>query len=60
MGLSTSPSGRLDTAGQLWRAYQETRRFVNGYWLNVPHNVSGHSRPSVALQFLQKVVAQSG
>jgi hypothetical protein len=60
MGLSTSPSGRLDTAGQLWRAYQDTRRFVNGYWLNVPHNVSGHSRPSVALQFLQKAAAQPG
>jgi hypothetical protein len=59
MGLSTSPSGRLDTAARLWRAYQDTSRFVNGYWLNVPHNVSGHSRPSVALQFLQKVVAQA-
>jgi hypothetical protein len=59
MGLSTSPSGRLDSAGRLWRAYQDTSRFVNGYWLNVPHNVSGHSRPSVALQFLQKVVAQT-
>jgi len=59
MGLSTSPSGRLDPAGRLWRAYQDTSRFVNGYWLNVPHNVSGHSRPSVALQFLQKVVTQT-
>jgi hypothetical protein len=59
MGLSTSPSGRLDTADQLWRAYQDTSRFVNGYWLNVPHNVSGNSRPSVALQFLQKVVTQT-
>ncbi len=59
MGLSTSPSGRLDTAGQLWRGYQDTGRFVNGYWLNVPHNVSGNSRPSVALQFLQKVVTQT-
>jgi hypothetical protein len=57
MGLSTSPSGRLGTADQLWRAYQDTSRYVNGYWLNVPHNVSGHSRPSVALQFLQKVIA---
>ena len=59
MGLSTSPSGQLDTAGQLWRAYRDTSRFVNGYWLNVPHNVSGHSRPSVALQFLQKVVTKT-
>jgi hypothetical protein len=59
MGLSTSPSGRLGTAGQLWRAYQDTSRFVNGYWLNVPHNVSGQSRPSVALQFLQQVVTQT-
>ena len=59
MGLSTSPSGRLDTADQLWQAYQDTCRFVNGYWLNVPHNVSGHSRPSVALQFLQKMVTQT-
>jgi hypothetical protein len=58
MGLSTSPSGRLATAGQLWRAYQDTSRFVNGYWLNVPHNVSGHSRPSVALQFLQRMLTQ--
>jgi len=48
----------LATAGQLWRAYQDTSRFVNGYWLNVPHNVSGHSRPSVALQFLQTVLTQ--
>jgi hypothetical protein len=56
MGLSTSPSGQLATAGQLWQAYQDTSRFVNGYWLNVPHNVSGHSRPSVALQFLQQVL----
>ncbi len=58
MGLSTSPSGRLDTPGQLWRAYQDTRQFVNGYWLNVPRNVRGHSRPSVALQFLQNVVTR--
>jgi hypothetical protein len=58
MGLSTSPSGRLDTAGQLWRAYQDTSRFVSGYWLNVPRNVSGHSRPTVALQFLQHVVTR--
>jgi hypothetical protein len=59
MGLSTSPSGRLATAGQLWRAYQDTSKFVTGYWLNVPHNVSGHSRPTVALQFLEKVAAQA-
>jgi hypothetical protein len=59
MGLSTSPSGRLDTPGQLWRAYQDTRRFVNGYWLNVPRNVLGHSRPSVALRFLQNVVTRT-
>jgi hypothetical protein len=59
MGLSTSPSGRLGTAGQLWRAYQDTSRFVNGYWLNVPHNVSGHSRPDVALGFLQKVATKA-
>ena len=59
MGLSTSPSGQLDTAGQLWQAYRDTSRFVNGYWLNVPHNVSGDSRPSVALQFLQKVVTRT-
>jgi len=59
MGLSTSPSGRLDTADELWQAYQDTHRLVDGYWLNVPHNVSGHSRPTVALQFLQKVVAQA-
>jgi hypothetical protein len=59
MGLSTSPSGRLGTADQLWHAYQDTSRFVNGYWLNVPHNVSGNSRPSVALQFLQNVVTKT-
>jgi hypothetical protein len=59
MGLSTSPSGRLSTAGQLWQAYQDTSRFVNGYWLNVPHNVSGHSLPSVALRFLQKVATNT-
>jgi hypothetical protein len=59
MGLSTSPSGRLDNAGQLWQAYQDTSRFVTGYWLNVPHNVAGHSRPSVALQFLQEMVTQT-
>jgi hypothetical protein len=59
MGLSTSPSGRLDNAGQLWRAYQDTSRFVSGYWLNVPHNDSGHSRPSVAIQFLQQMVTQT-
>jgi hypothetical protein len=59
MGMSTSPSGQLNTAAQLWRAYQDTSRFVSGYWLNVPHNVSGHSVPSVALQFLQKMVTQT-
>jgi hypothetical protein len=59
MGLSTSPSGQLDTANRLWRAYQDTSQFVNGYWLNVPHNVSGHSRPSVAIQFLQTLVTQT-
>jgi len=59
MGLSTSPSGQLDTSGRLWQAYQDTSRFVNGYWLNVPHNVSGHSRPAGAIQFLQKVITQA-
>jgi len=59
MGLSTSPSGRLATVGQLWQAYQDTSRFVKGYWLNVPHNYSGQSRPSVAVRFLQKVVGQT-
>jgi hypothetical protein len=59
MGLSSSPSGRLATAGQLWQAYQDTSRFANGYWLNVPHNVSGRSRPSVALQFLQNLVTHT-
>jgi hypothetical protein len=59
MGLSTSPSGRVSTAGRLWRAYQDTNRFVDGYWLNVPHNVSGHSLPSVAIQFLQKMATKT-
>jgi hypothetical protein len=59
MGLSTSPSGRVSTAGQLWQAYQDTSRYVNGYWLNLPHNVSGHSLPSVAIQFLQKMVTKT-
>jgi hypothetical protein len=59
MGLSTSPSGRLSTAGRLWRAYQDTSRFVNGYWLNVPHNVSGHSLPAVAIGFLQHMVTET-
>lgn len=59
MGLSTSPSGRLSTPGQLWQAYRDTSRFVTGYWLNVPHNVAGISRPSVALQFLQKLVTKT-
>jgi hypothetical protein len=59
MGLSTSPSGQLATSGRLWRAYQDTKRFVNGYWLNVPHNVSGTSRPAAALEFLQKMTAQA-
>ena len=52
MGLSTSPSGRLGTVGQLWQAYQDTSRST-GYWLNLPHNVSGLSYPSVALRFLK-------
>ena len=56
---SDCPSGQLATPGQLWQAYRDTSRFVNGYWLNVPHNVSGHSVPSVALQFLQQVVTQT-
>jgi len=59
MGLSTSPSGLLATSGRLWRAYQDTKRSVNGYWLNVPHNVAGSSRPDVALQFLQKMITQA-
>ena len=59
MGLSTSPSGLLATSGRLWRAYQDTKGSVNGYWLNVPHNVSGTSRPDVALQFLQKMITQA-
>jgi hypothetical protein len=59
MGLSTSPSGRVSTAGRLWRAYQDTNRFVDGYWLNVPHNVSGHSLPSMAIQFLQKMATKT-
>jgi len=59
MGLSTSPSGHVATAGQLWHAYRDTSRFVNGYWLNVPHNIAGHSLPSVALQFLQKMATNT-
>jgi len=56
MGLSTSPSGRLDPPDRLWQAYQDTKDIADGYWLNVPRNVSGHSRPTVALHFLQNVV----
>ena len=59
MGLSTSPSGRQQTPDQLWQAYRDTSRFVNGYWLNVPHNVSGNSLPSVAIQFLQDMHAKT-
>jgi len=59
MGLSTSPSGRLATSNRLWRAYQDTKQSVNGYWLNVPHNFAGHSRPTVAIQFLQKMIRQA-
>jgi hypothetical protein len=59
MGLSTSPSGRLATSNRLWRAYQDTKRSVDGYWLNVPHNFAGHSRPTVAIQFLQKMIRQA-
>ena len=59
MGLSTSPSGLLSTAGQLWQAYQDTSHYVSGYWLNLPHNVSGTSRPDVALRFLQRMITQA-
>lgn len=58
-GLSTNPSGQKVTGQQLYAAYQATKSFVSGYWLNIPGNQGGYCprcgtpQPQVAIDFLR-------
>ena len=61
-GLSTNPSGKKVTAGQLFDAVQATRGDVDGYWLNIPGGGAycpkcGEPQPQVAVELLQKLDA---
>ncbi len=61
-GLSTNPSGQKVTAERLYRDFQTTREFVEGYWLNVPAGGKwcprcGKPDPGVGIRFLRKIAA---
>jgi hypothetical protein len=56
-GLSTNPGGQRITAGQLIAAAGAVRRFVNGFWLNIPAGGAacprcGTPQPRVAIPLL--------
>ncbi len=58
-GLSTNPSGRAVTAGDLAEAVARTRSIVAGYWLNIPENsvfckACGEAHPAIAAAFLRQ------
>lgn len=64
-GLSTGPSGQHTTAAQLMRDYKNTRRYVSGYWVNIPGKGAycprcGRPRPDVAIAFFQHVYRGPG
>jgi hypothetical protein len=59
-GMSTNPLGRAVTPEQLVSDYQTTRRYVSGYWLNVPARspycpTCGEPRPEVAVALLRAI-----
>jgi hypothetical protein len=57
-GISTNPSGRMQTPSVLFNAVQATRSIVAGYWLNDPSKGQACPKctgpyPQVAVAFLQ-------
>lgn len=60
-GLSTSPSGRMVTAADLFHAVAQTKPLVEGYWLNIPSKseyceACEEARPAVAAIFLRQLL----
>lgn len=61
-GISTNPSGRMETPSVLFNAVQATRSIVAGYWLNDPANGKACPKctgpyPQIAVAFLQMLRA---
>lgn len=59
-GLSTNPSGKLVTAGELLESVALTRHLVSGYWLNIPSQGvacprCGSPQPQIAVSLLQEL-----
>ncbi len=60
VGLTTAPPHQVVTAQVLLNAYDTTRPFVSGYWLNVPGGPGGPQSPDVAVAFLQALAVRFG
>ncbi|MGH7662109.1 MAG: hypothetical protein ACRENA_14485 [Vulcanimicrobiaceae bacterium] len=59
-GISTNPNGQHVTAEELQRAIVATRRYVDGYWLNVPSPSEycpgcNDFRPDTAIDVLRRL-----
>ena len=64
-GLSTNPSGKAVTVGELLRAVSLTRDVVSGYWLNIPSGGAacprcGKAQPQVAVSLLRDLAGGAG
>ena len=60
-GISTNPSGQQVTAAQFAAAVHAVRRYVSGFWLNIPAGGvacprCGTPRPQVALPLLRSLL----
>jgi hypothetical protein len=60
-GISTNPSGQQVTAAQFAAAVNAVRRYVNGFWLNIPAGGiacprCGTPQPQVALPLLRSLL----
>lgn len=58
-GLSTGPSGQRTSAGQLFADVNVTRRYVNGYRMNIPGKGPycprcGRPKPQIAIRFFRR------
>jgi hypothetical protein len=61
-GISTNPDGQQVTAAQFAAAVNAVRRYVSGFWLNVPAGGTacprcGTPRPQVALPLLRSLLS---
>lgn len=59
-GLSTGPSGQHVTARKLYQDVRATRRFVGGYWMNIPGKSAycprcGKPAPQIAIALFRRL-----